>query len=263
MGFVKSAVEIERIQAALAAPRFLNAEVLVVTFLTGEETVARILPPGFEPAAEPRVTVQLGRWQSNCCGDFGGGSVKIAARWGELEGDYALAMYMDSDAPLIFGRELFGEPKKLARAALFARPGGHFGYVERGGTRLIELTMEVETDVGPGRAVANNFNVKARPAAGGIGLEEDALVTCAVFESELRVNREGPASVRLGGTVHDPLEELEVVEVIRGRYVEADVSASVGVVGSIAAADYEPYFYGRGADDWSALDTAGAVPAVA
>jgi acetoacetate decarboxylase len=263
MGFVKSAAEVERIQAALARPRFVNSQVLVVTFLTTEETVARILPPGFKPAAEPRITVQLGRWQSTCCGDFNGGSVKIAARWGELEGDYALAMYMDDDRPLIFGRDLFGEPKKLATAALFARAGGYFGYLERHGTRLIELAMEVDADAGPGRVAVNNFNVKARPAAGGIGLEEDALVTCAVFENELRANLEGPATVRLGGTAHDPLDEIEVVEVLRGRHVEADVTATNSVVGTIAAADYEPYFYGRGADDWSELDTAGAVPAVA
>jgi acetoacetate decarboxylase len=260
MSFVKSPAEIRRIQAALAGPRFVNSQMLIVSFLTHEETVARILPPGFEPAAEPRVTAQLGSWQSNCCGDFNGGAVTIAARYGELEGEYALCMYMDNDQPTLYGRDLFGEPKKIATASMFARPTGWFGYIERRGVRLVELSVEDVVDSGPALVTANNFNIKARPAADGVGLQEDALVTCAVFENEIRANREGRATVTLRGTRHDPLDELEVVEVLGGRQIEVDMQARNSVVGVIPAADYEPYFYGRGADDWSALDTTGELP---
>ena len=255
MGFVKSAAEIERIQATLAAPRFVNAQVLAVTFLTRERIVEAILPPGFEAAEEPRVTIQLGRWQSNCCGDFSGGSVKLAARFGGVDGDYPLSMYMDSDHAITFGRDLFGEPKRAGEASLFRRPGGFTGFIERGGVRLAELELDAVEELGPTRGVANNFNIKARPAADGIGLEEDALITCATFETEARATVEGLASLSLRGSVHDPLDELEVVEVLGGRYVEADVSAASRVVGSIPAADFLPYFYGRNGDDWSALDT--------
>lgn len=261
MGFVKSAAEIRQIQAALAGPRFVNSQMLIVTFLTREETVAQILPPGFELADEPRVTAQLGTWQSNCCGDFNGGAITIAARYGELEGEYALCMYMDNDQPTLYGRDLFGEPKKIATASIFSRPGGYLGYIERRGVRLVELGVDGVTDLGPSRVTANNFNIKARPAADGIGLQEDALVTCAVFENEIRANREGVGSVTLRGTRHDPLDQIEVVEVLSGRQIEVDMEAHTSVVGTIPAASYEPYFYGRGADDWSALDTTGeAVP---
>jgi len=264
MGFVKSAAEIRRIQAALAGPRFVNSQMLICTFLTREETVERLLPPGFEPAEEPRVTAQLGTWQSNCCGDFNGGAVTIAARYGELEGEYALCMYMDNDQPTLYGRDLFGEPKKIAEASIFNRPGGYFGYIERRGVRLVELAVDEVDDLGPAQVVANNFNIKARPAADGVGLQEDALVTCAVFENELRANREGVGSVTLRGTEHDPLDEIEVVEVLSGRQIEVDMAARTSVVGTIPAAAYEPYFYGRGADDWSALDTTGgALPVTA
>ncbi|HVX32221.1 MAG TPA: acetoacetate decarboxylase family protein [Solirubrobacterales bacterium] len=257
MGFVKSAAEIREIQAALARPRFVNSQMIVVTFLTREETVAEILPPGFEPTAEPRVTAQLGTWQSNCCGDFNGGAVTIAARYGELEGEYALCMYMDNDQPTLYGRDLFGEPKKIATASIFTTPTGYRGYIERRGVRLVELEVEGAEDVGPARVSANNFNIKARPAADGVGLQEDALVTCAVFENDIRANHEGTGKVRLRGTRHDPLDEIEVVEVLSGRQIEVDMEARTSVVGTIPAADYEPYFYGRGADDWSALDTSG------
>ncbi len=57
----------------------------------------------------------IGRWQSNCVGDYCGGAIYVAARHEGVEGDYVLAMYMDADPAIIFGRDLFGEPKKQAR----------------------------------------------------------------------------------------------------------------------------------------------------
>ena len=45
MGFVKTAAEIERIEAAIAAPRFGGAQMLSVEFLVDPDFVAAVLPP--------------------------------------------------------------------------------------------------------------------------------------------------------------------------------------------------------------------------
>jgi acetoacetate decarboxylase len=261
MGYVKTAEEVERIQRTLRRPRFVNAQKLSVEFLTEPETVARILPPGFEPAAEPLVTAMVGRWQSNCVGDFAGGALYVAARWDDLDGGYVLGMWMDSDKPTIFGRDLYGEPKKVARTGLVRRGDSISGYVERDGVRLLELSLRPGVDHGPSTARRAAFNVKARPAADGVGLEEDAIVTRVVNEDVRRVHREGTGAVALSGTPHDPVDELEVVSVVRGTYVEGDAEAVNRRVGTIPADAYLPWFYGRNGDDWSALDTEGCPPA--
>ena len=118
MGFVKTPEEITRIEHALRHPRFVNGEMLSVDFLTEPEFAAAVLPPPLEPADTPRVTAMVGRWQSNCVGDFYGGAIYVAARHEDVDGSYVLAMYMDGDVPMIYGRDLFGEPKKLARSGL-------------------------------------------------------------------------------------------------------------------------------------------------
>ena len=125
MGFVKTPDEIARIEHALSHPRFVNGEMLNVDFLTEREFVAAVLPPPLEPADVPRVTAMVGRWQSNCVGDFHGGAIYVAARHDGIDGDYVLAMFMDGDVPTIYGRDLFGEPKKIAESALHRR-GDHF-----------------------------------------------------------------------------------------------------------------------------------------
>src|SRR3954453_12449690 len=148
MGFVKTPDEIARIEHALSHPRFVNGEMLSVDFLTDESVVEHVLPPPLEPADEPRIRAMIGRWQSNCVGDFFGGSIYVAARHDGMDGDYVLAMYMDGDIPTIYGRDLFGEPKKLATSNVYRHGNVITGYVDRHGTRLIELHATMSKDLG-------------------------------------------------------------------------------------------------------------------
>jgi acetoacetate decarboxylase len=257
MGFVKRPEEIARIEHALSHPRFVNGEMLAVEFLTDEAVVAHVLPPPLEPADAPRVRAMVGRWQSNCVGDFFGGAIYVAARHDGVDGDYVLAMYMDNDVPTIYGRDLFGEPKKLARSALHRSGDAFHAWLERGGVRLMELHAQLPTESGPFEARGVNFNFKARPAADGSGLEEDAILTRAEFQTIGRSAREGAGSVVLRGTVHDPLDELPVVSVLGASFVECDLVASCRAVATTPADVFAPYHHGRH-DDWSALDTESA-----
>lgn len=254
MGYVKGPDEIARIQRVLGRPRYVGQKA-TVDFLTEPATVQRLLPPGFSPAAEPQVTAMVGRWRSNCAGDFSGGALYVAARFGDLEGAYVLSMWMDADRPTIFGRDLYGEPKKVARIAIERDGLRCAGHVERDGVRLVELRVDGRVEHPPSTVERAALNVKARPAADGIGLEEDAVVTRAMNDDVRHVHVEGGGEVVLTGTPHDPVDELEVVSVVRGTYVEGESTATIRRVGTIPAADFLPYFYGRNGDDWSALDT--------
>jgi acetoacetate decarboxylase len=240
MGFVKRPDEIARIEHALSHPRFVNGEMLSVDFLTDPAVVEEILPPPLEPADTPRVTAMVGRWQSNCVGDFYGGAIYVAARHDGVDGDYVLAMYMDNDIPTIYGRDLFGEPKKLATSQVHRHGDTFHGYVDRHGVRLIELHGLLTTDLGPFEAVGVNYNFKARPNADGHGLQEDAILTKATFDTRATAAREGAGSV-----------------VLRGAFLECDLIAACEAVATTPADVYLPYHHGRH-DDWSALDTESA-----
>jgi acetoacetate decarboxylase len=254
VGFVKTPEEIARIQAVLSRPRFVGAEMLTVDFLTRPETVEAILPPGLEPAAEPLVTAMVGRWRSNCVGDFAGGAIYVSARHEDIEAPYVLAMYMDTDHAIIFGRDLFGEPKKQASSRLRRQGDAMHGYVERLGVRLIDIRAALDHDLGPATVTGKNFNIKALPASDGIGCEDDPALTLAEFDITLRVQRRGSARLQLGSTVHDPLAELEIVELRGASYIEGDLLARCRTIARLPAADFTPYLYGR-LDDWSALDS--------
>jgi acetoacetate decarboxylase len=240
VGFVKTAAEVERIEAALASPRFGGAQMLSVEFLADPDFVAAVLPPPLEPLAEPRMRAMVGRWQSNCVGDFAGGTVYVACAHDGVEGEYNVAQYMDGDAPTIFGRDLFGEPKKMAAATLRTRGSSMRGTIVRHGVPLIELEAELDHDNGPFEATRESYNVKSRPAADGRGLEEDAILTRAHYEIAGRVSLEGQGRIAFRGTVHDPLHELPIRELLRATYFEGDLAATVTVAARIPAAIFAP-----------------------
>lgn len=258
MGFVKTAEEIEQLERALSHPRFVNGEMLSVDFLTDPAVVAHVLPPPLEPSDEPRVKAMVGRWQSNCVGDFFGGAIYVAARYDGVDGDYVLAMYMDNDSPLIYGRDLFGEPKKLATSQVHRHGDVYTGHVSRGGTRIIELHAHLANDLTPFGAEAVNYNFKARPDSTGIGLEEDAILTRARLETQVARGWEGTGTVTLRGTAHDPLDELPVVSVVGASFLECDLIGSCEAVATVPAGVFAPYHHGR-QDDWSRLNTEAAV----
>ncbi len=257
MGFVKSSEEIARIEHTLSFPRFVGGQMLSVEFASDESVIAEVLPPPLEAGAAPNVRAMVGRWQSNCVGDFYGGAIYVQARHDGIDGEYVLAMYMDNDVPTIYGRDLFGEPKKIADSNLVRRGDAFRGYVERGGVRIIELQAELGENSGAFEGEGYNFNFKARPAADGKGLEEDAILTRAKFEVHGTAAQEGAGSVVLRGTAHDPLDELPVREIVNATYVECDLIGSCEAVATTPADVFLPFHYGRH-DDWSALDTESA-----
>jgi acetoacetate decarboxylase len=254
VGFVKSESEVQRIRAVLKQSRFVASEMLTIEFLTRPDFVKSVLPPGFEPAAEPSVTAMVGRWRSNCVGDYCGGAIYVQARYMGIEAPYVLAMFMDTDHAIMFGRDVFGEPKKRATSNLYRRGKSMHGYVERLGVRLIDIRAVLDKDLGPGTGSGANFNIKATPAADGNNCEDDAVVTLAEFDNTLSVRLEGTGRLTLGSTVHDPVGDIEIVKARAATYVEGDLIARARAVGRIPKDVFFPYLLGR-MDNWSQLNT--------
>lgn len=252
MGFVRTPAEIDRLAATLRSKR-LTGERLSVWFLTDPATVARLLPPGLEPGASPLAMCRISRWSTSYCGAFVMATVYLSARYDGIDGDYYLAMYIDSnDAPLLIGREEIGEPKKMADVALFRDRSRYFGWVERHGVRLIELELEPTRDLGPSTGEGIGFCVKATLAVDGNGLDGDAKLCRSDSVDDRWLNLEGPGRVSLRGTVHDPLDELEVREVVRAAYAQGELQVrSRSLLSTIPGEAFLPYHYGR-LDDWTA-----------
>ena len=102
----------------------------------------------------------LGR--SNCVGAFDGGMLCVRARYKDVEGDFCLAMPMSTDVAIIFGRELYGEPKKQARVQLKSDGDVVRASVERFGTAYMSLEARLTENVPiDGPTYADRFHFKS------------------------------------------------------------------------------------------------------
>jgi acetoacetate decarboxylase len=260
MSFVKTKEEIARIQARLAEPRFLSAQLLTVQYLTRPEIVRHVLPPGLEPTEQAVATVMLGHWgRSNVCHAFSGACFYVQARHKEHVGDYCLAMQMSTDAAIIFGREVFGEPKKYARTTLERTGNTLKGRVERYGSPIIRIEATMQRKELPTEGGFINFHYKFLPKCDGQGLEGDPVLVMASFRTKPTVIESGIATLALANTVLDPLGEIEIVKVLGASYVEADTYSSCQALARIKAEEFLPYAYNKN-DDYAALDNEAEAP---
>jgi acetoacetate decarboxylase len=90
---------------------------LVVKYTTDEANIAPLLPPGLQ-ALDPTVTVGVYCIPVLNEPEFGI-SVKIAASWNGVEGQYNLGMGIDQEAAVHISGELNGQPKFLCDIDFF------------------------------------------------------------------------------------------------------------------------------------------------
>lgn len=251
MGFVKTDAEIAAIESRLRNPQFLDARVLQFEFETDFDLVRSLLPEPMVAVGGPEVLVRLGDYQSNCVGGFSGAGVYLPASFEDVIGVYVVTMFMDTDAAVIFGRETFGEPKKLADVTFSRSRHEVSASVRRHGVELITAHAVLGEDSGPANSTSWAYNVKSMTAADGLGLESDAILTQTRFETTLTSNYQGKGSIVLRSTIHDPLGDLVVRHLKRVRHFEGDHLTFAKSVATIPAATFLPFAYGRN-DDWSA-----------
>jgi acetoacetate decarboxylase len=255
--------ELPDLQARLAAPRFLDSSVLSVTFETDPALIAALLPHPLEHDGSGIATVFVGRWgRSNCVGPFAGGALNLRANYGTLSGVYCLTMPMSTDAAVIFGRELYGEPKKMARVTL-ERTGAHVSAaIERHGITYIAIEAELsERDADPGEARGLTFHLKATPRADGHGFDAAPLLVGVSSRTRLRLVERGTARLVFADSPFDPVADFPVRRVLSATYSEGDTETTAQVLAALDPTAALPYYLGR-LDPLDGWDAATGIPAL-
>jgi acetoacetate decarboxylase len=95
--------------------RFFDREYLIVTYRTDEDALRAVVPEPLE-IVEPIVKYEFIRMpDSTGFGDYTESGQVIPVRFRGEDGVYVHSMYLDDDAAIVGGRELWGFPKKLAK----------------------------------------------------------------------------------------------------------------------------------------------------
>jgi acetoacetate decarboxylase len=214
---------------------FRNAEILTAYWRTDPESMAFLLPPPLEPVGDVACVHIYKMNDTGWIGPYGEANIMFAARLGDRVGAYSPYLALSSDIGVAHGREVHGQPKKLAQPTLEARGDLIVGRVERNGIDVITATTPYkqrridETALKPHFDFATNLNLKAvdhidgRPAI-------RQLTSRKLADVRLHEAWAGPGTVELRANAQLPVFRLPVLEPLEAIYWRADFTLVAGEI---------------------------------
>jgi acetoacetate decarboxylase len=214
--------------------RFYHREFLIITYRTDPQKLRQVVPEPLQ-VDEPFVRFEFIRMpDSTGFGDYTESGQVIPVSYRGRKGGYTLCMFLDDEAALAGGRELWGFPKKLAKPTLRNESDTLLGTLDYGPVRIATGTMgykHKQADLAAVKAslTVPNFLLKVIPHVDG-SPRICELVEYHLADIDLKGAWTGPASLTLASHALAPLAELPVLEIISATHLVADLTLALGEV---------------------------------
>jgi len=214
--------------------RFINREFLIVTYRTDLDALRAVVP---EPllVTEPIVKYEFIRMpNSTGFGDYTESGQVIPVTFNGRAGGYVHSMYLNDEAPIAGGRELWGFPKKLASPSMVVETDTLVGKLDYGSVRVATSTMGYKHRALDAAAVlagmlAPNYLLKIIPHVDG-SPRICELVQYFLEDVTIHGAWTGPAALELAHHALAPVARLPVLEVISGTHILSDMTLGMGTV---------------------------------
>lgn len=214
--------------------RFSNREFLIITYRTDPAALRAVVP---EPLMidEPLVKYEFIRMpDSTGFGDYTESGQVIPVTLNGVKGSYTHAMYLNDDAPIAGGRELWGFPKKLAAPHLATDKDTLVGTLDYGAIRVATATMGYKhraLDLAPvlQSLQTPGFLLKIIPHVDG-SARICELVQYELQDINLKGAWTGPARLELAHHALAPVADLPVLEIVSCVHLVADLTLGMGRV---------------------------------
>lgn len=214
--------------------RFVNREFLIVTYRTDLDALRAVVPEPLQ-VTEPIVRYEFIRMpDSTGFGDYTESGQVIPVTFEGVTGGYVHSMYLNDEAPIAGGRELWGFPKKLAAPALTVEKDTFLGTLDYGSVRVATATMgykhrALDPAVVRASMLAPNYLLKIIPHVDG-KMRICELVRYFLEDVSVKGAWSGPAALELAHHALAPVARLPVLEVLSGTHVLADLTLGLGAV---------------------------------
>ena len=214
--------------------RFVNREYLIISYRTDPEALRAVIPAPLE-FTDAIVKYEFIRMpDSTGFGNYTESGQVIPVTFNGVAGSYVHSMYLNDDAPIAGGREIWGFPKKLAEPKLRAEKDTLVGTLDYGTIRVANGTM------GYKHRALDVVKVAASLSAPGFLLKIIPHVDCTpricelvrYFLTDITVKGawEGPAGLELFDHALAPVAELPVLQVLSATHILADLTLGLGEV---------------------------------
>ena len=208
--------------------RFVDREYLIVTYRTDPEALRAVVPAPLE-VGEPLVKYEFIRMpDSTGFGDYTESGQVIPVSFRGKAGGYTHAMYLNDEAPIAGGRELWGFPKKLAAPTLTVDKDTLLGVLKYGRVPVAVASMGYKHRTLDHHTIlasltAPNYLLKIIPHVDGTARICE-LVRYFCVDVTVKGAWEGPAALELFHHALAPDESLQVLEVVAELEDRFDIS---------------------------------------
>ncbi len=248
--YVRTLEEVRRLQKLYAEPEFEQFRSITALYETDPEVIAAVLPPPLTPTERPLVSVSVSHiGVSNGLQPFGAAGLAVECSYEGLVGTYPLTMPMSTDSAVIFGRELYGEPKKVAEIQVVKSGDQVRGTVERYGVTYIELFGAVTEEMEPGDSgESSRFYFKFMPAPDGNGFDNDPVLVRVRHTGHTRLVQRLEGEIVLREAAHDPVIDLPVRKTLGLNYAEGDTYTHGEILTRVPGESFLPFMFGKNDD---------------
>ncbi|HEX7349103.1 MAG TPA: acetoacetate decarboxylase [Rhodanobacteraceae bacterium] len=214
--------------------RFINREFMNIVYRTDADALRAVVP---EPLTfdEPLVKFEFIRMpDSTGFGDYTEAGQVIPVKFNGIAGGYSHAMFLNDEAPIAGGREIWGFPKKLASPSLEVEADTLVGKLDYGSIRIATATMGykyTKLDLAKMKQAveAPSFLLKIIPHVDGTPRICE-LVQYECSEVNVKGAWSGPAALQLFEHALAPVARLPVREVVSASHIVTDLTLGLGHV---------------------------------
>ncbi|TMV93589.1 acetoacetate decarboxylase [Thioclava sp. BHET1] len=215
--------------------RFINREFFTITYRTDPERLREVVPEPLVPNPDGLVNFEFIRMpDSTGFGDYTESGQVIPVTFNGIEGGYSHAMYLDDEAPIAGGRELWGFPKKLGSPKLSVQKDALLGTLDIGPVRIATATMgfkynKIDLEEAKATVEGPAFLLKIIPHVDCT----PRICELVQYHSEdvtVKGAWSAPARLELFEHALAPVADLPVLEVVRATHILTNLTLGLGKV---------------------------------
>lgn len=213
---------------------FRQVEILTLVYRTDAEAIRALLPEPLKPTGDA-VMIHFYRMNdTSWLGPYNEVNVMVGAELpGMATGSYSPYLFLSSDVGVTHGREIHGQPKKLAEPRVEFRGDLIVGTLARNGIDVVTGTMpykQSRAEIGELSGIfpfATNINLKAVDHIDGTPAIRQ-LTSRSLTDVTVRECWRGPCTVDLRPNAQAPVHRLPVREMMDGYFWACDFTLVAG-----------------------------------
>ncbi len=214
--------------------RFINREFMIITYETDLDLLKEIVPEPLE-VTDPIVKFEVIRMpDSTGFGDYTESGQVIPVSYKGKKGGYVHSMFLDDEAPIAAGREIWGFPKKLAQPSLKVTNETLVGQLNYENIAVATATMSykyntLDLNKVKEQLMAPNYLLKIIPDVDG-SVRICELVEYYLADLTVKGAWTGEGALHLVPHAMAPVAALPVRKIISATHILTDLTLPYGKV---------------------------------